>query len=1041
MKLTNFAISKSLTVFVLIALLVFGGITAYVQMPREAAPDITIPYIMVQTLYFGVSPSDMETLVTNEMESKLKGIADVKEITSTSGDSYSLVVIEFIQNVDIDDALQKVKDKVDEAKSELPADAEDPVVFEINFSDMPVLVMNIAGDYSEDKLKKIAEDLQDQIQTVTGVLDVQIAGGLDREVHIIADQNKLNQYNLGLTDISKTIKNENMNLPGGDVKIGKSNYLLRIPGEFKKISQIKDLIISENNGKPVYLRDVAKVADSYKEKETYSRYNGRNSISISVQKRSGENIVRVCDDIKDIVSEFKSTFPSGTELDYITDYSEEILDMVTELENSIMLGMFMIVAVLFLFMGFRNAMFVGIALPLSMLVSFIVLHYILGITLSMVTLFGLILALGMLVDNAIVIVENIYRYLEEGHNRVKAAKLATAEVAWPVIASTATTIAAFVSLLYMPGIMGEFMKFIPICVITTISSSLFVALIINPVICASFLKKKIKHVHHNKKWEKFVGLYKIALIKAIKHKKTTIFLSIFTFIFSIVLFMVANGKFEFFPSTTPTEIYVDIHTKTGSNIEHTNLIAEKIENILQTNLNIKKVVSTIGVAGESSKNNDSSYARIIAVFNEGKERIESPLKTIDWIRDFTSKIPGIEVTVAQDNHGPPTGEPINIQISGSDFSVLLKISEDIKNVMNSINGIVDIKDNYDQGKTEIIVNVNREQATRLGTSTAQIASTIRTAVKGEEISTFREFNEEYDIILRLKKEQRNDLAKIEQLLVAGNDGMIPILNVADIKIEKGIGTIKHLDSKKLIEITADVSSGSNANQKLNEIKKILSKKDFPSGYFIKYGGENEDMQIMADYLNKAFVFAIFLIGMILISQFNSIFIPIVIISSVFLSLIGIFLGLVFFNKPFGIVMTGIGVISLAGVVVNNAIVLVDYITQLRKEGMDREEAIITAGTVRLRPVLLTALTTILGLFPMSFGINYDFKNLFNNLFNTNIFSNLINSFVIGGESTEMWGSMGSALTIGLIVGTILTLIVLPSIYIAIDDLMIKIRKK
>jgi multidrug efflux pump len=1040
MYITDLSIKNSLTIFVLIFILIFVGFLSYTAMPREAAPDIQIPYIIVNTLYLGVSPSDVETLITNPIEKKLKKLKNVKQITSTSGDSFSSIIVEFEASEDIDEALRKVKEKVDEAKKDLPNDTEDPEILEINLSEIPIMVVNISGDFGLVRLKNIAENIKDQLETIKGILDITISGGLEREIKVLVDKNSLKKHELSLNQISQAINYENVNIPGGNIDIGSSKYLIRIPGEFKNPQEIENIVIDTPGDKPIYIRDVAKVIDHFKERESYSRLNNKESVSLSIQKRSGENVIAIANKVKSVLEQNKKKLPQTIEIAIIADQSKEISQMVDELENSIVLGLILVIAVLFLIMGKRNAFFVGIAIPLSLLVSFIFLNT-QGFTLNMVLLFSLILSLGMLVDNAIVIVENIYRFLEEGYSKIEAAKKATHEVSWPVISSTATTIAVFFPIMFMPGIPGKFMRFLPIGVITTITASLFVALIINPVICAHLMKKpkkKNKKDIENSKFSKIQNRYKNILIWSLNNRKRVIISSLAAFFLSIFLFLVTSPGVEFFPEVTPDQIYIDMKAPEENNVDGTNEIASSIEAFLFTNKNIERIITTVGKAGGTAfaeGATKSSEGRIIVEFKDKENRIENPNKTITWIRKKLKDIPGADIKINKEDMGPPTGSPIGVKVSGPNYLVLVEQAKKIKNVMENMPGIVDIKDDYVSGRPEIVIDIDREKAAILGLNTMMIASTIRTAIQGNQVSVFREDNDEYDITLMFPKSKKRGIKILEELFIAGPEGVqIPLLEVAKISTKAGMGSIQHLDSDRVITISAQPQEGFLANDRMKALDKKLKTIKFESGYSVSFVGESEMQDTMARFLKKSFFIALFLIALILVTQFNSLLLPIIIMCSIFLSIMGILLGLVVFHRPFGIMMTGIGVISLAGVIVNNAIVLIDYIRQLRERGLDKVEAVIQAGVVRLRPVMLTAITTVLGLVPMTFGINFNFKYFFLNFFKVNPISNLFHSIEIGSQSTEFWGSMGSAVTIGLVVGTVLTLLIVPVLYVSLTNL-------
>lgn len=1061
MKITKFIIKNSTTVFVCLLLVVLFGLSAYLTMPREAAPDIAIPVVIVNTVYVGVSPSDIETLITNPLEKKLKGLENVEEIRSTSGDSFSSIVIQFTTNVDVEDAVRKVKDKVDQVKKDLPADANEPNVIEINLSDIPIMVVNVSGEYDPAKLKKVADRIKNYLEPINGVLDIKIAGGLEREIQVIPDPKKLSQYKISLDRISRTLAAENMNIPGGVLDIGNSKYLIRIPSELKSLSTISNLVISTGQGgggqgasvgqavsnPPIYLRDVADVLDAYKDVSSYSRMNFRDSVSLSIQKRSGENVIRISDEIKKRLKEIEPSLPPTTKINVITDQSIEIKDMVTELENSLLLALILVCVVLFMFLGFTNSVFISIAVPLSMLIGFIILHYFMGVTLNMVVLFSLILALGMLVDDSIVVVENIYRFLEKGYSRYEAAVQATQEVAWPVFGATLTIIAAFFPLLFIPGIAGKFMWYLPVGVMVTISASLFVALFVNPVIAAHFIRLSSKHRQQKgpKTPNRFMIFYERTLHYAIYHRKTTITFIIFCFIFSIVLYSKTSPGVEFFPEVTPDKVYIDITAPESYTLEATNQATSIIEKRLKANANIQNIITTVGLSsgwiflgGAGSPN----QARIIAEFKNKKYQTEDPLKTIEWIRSVIQDIPGIQVNIQKEGMGPPSsGSAISIQISGPDYKRLAFYADQIKSILLQTKGVVDIKDNFIHGKPEILIDVDREKANILGVNSILLASTIRTSVQGSKISVFRENADEYDITLRLPKPDRNSIQRIEELSIFNTQGQqIPLHALANIQTSGGIGAIQHTDAKRVVTVEAKPAKGYYSSERLKVVKEALKSFPLDDGYAIDFAGENKTQSTMAAYLQKAFFITLLLILLVLVVEFNSIVLPFIIMSSIILSLIGILFGLCIFHKPFGIIMTGIGIISLAGIVVRNGIILIQYIRQLREEGLDKYTAVIQGGKTRVRPVLLTAATAVLGLVPMTFGLNFNFKYFFAHLFLVNPFSNFWTSLEFGSQSAEFWGSMGSAMTIGLTVGTILTLVVVPVLYISLDNLIERFKK-
>ena len=1016
MSLSNLAIENKTSVFVLTGLIVVMGWMAYSSLPREAAPSITIPIIFVATPYFGVSPADMENLVTQPIEKRVKELSGIKEITSTSSEGISTVVIEFEPDVNIDNALQKVRDKVDLARTDLPEDAEESSIQEINLENVPIMVINIAGPHSLVTLKDIAENLGDRIETISGVLDVTIAGGLEREVQVNVDPDRLTYYNLGLQDVIDTIREENLNMPGGSIKTESLKYLVRVPGELSKPEELEHLVIKSRNGQPISIRDVATVRFSFKEPTSYARFNGLPCVSLNVQKRSGENLIRIADAVKEVLAEQRKRLPETVEFTVLADQSKQIRSMVSDLENNIISGLILVVLVLFMFMGGRNALFVAIAIPLSMLLSFIIIQA-MGYTMNMVVLFSLILALGMLVDNAIVIVENIYRHREEGATLIEAAKQGTGEVAGPVIASTITTLCAFMPMLFWPGLIGEFMSYLPATLIITLSASLFVALIINPTICSVLIT-----VNTNKQdqlWlKRFRHRYNQLLWWALDHRGRVMAITCGALVGMSVLYGFVGKGVEFFPETEPNQAYIDITAATGTRLEVSDTIIRKVESAVTGIGDVEKYMSNVGSSsdptdfGGGGGGGTPHKSRVIADFPDRQDRSRSSFTTVEEIRSYLEELVGARVDIVTPNQGPPTGEPINVELVGEDFAVLGRLTKEVTRRIKDIPGLVDLKDDYDSGRPELKVIINREQAALLKVNTLKVAQTVRTAINGTKASEYRVGEDEYDIVVRFAEQNRGTFADLERVNILHEGVQIPLANLAHLKITGGMGAIRRKDLERVVSINGNVE-GRLVNDVLKDVQDNLSRFSLPSGYAVRYAGENVEQDEASAFLSRAFLIALLLIGLVLVTQFNSLTMPFIIMMSVIMSLIGVFLGLIVTGMPFGIIMTGIGVISLAGVVVNNAIVLIDYIQKLRARGLSRRKAIVQGGETRLRPVLLTAITTILGLIPLSTGISFDFRTL---------------SLEIGGESSQWWGPMGVAVIFGLAVATVLTLVVVPVMY-------------
>ncbi len=1037
MNITNWSLYHKTSIFVLLFIVVIAGIISYRNLPVESFPQIKQPVVIVAVPYLGVSPSDMETLVAQPVESKLQEISKIKKMTSTSQEGFTNIVVEFESDVDIDEAVRKVRENVDQARPELPGDIEEPVIQEINFENIPIMMVSIVGDQSLVRLKKIAEDLQDKFEQIPGVLDVNISGGLEREVKINLNPARLRYYALGVNDVIQSIRSENTTIPGGSVESGNLNYTVRIPGEFSSINEIKNVVVKTINGYPIYLRDLADVEFGYKDQTSYSRLDNRSSVTLSIQKRSGENIIRIADEVKRILKEEKEHFPTKTDYVILADQSKEIRSMVNDLENNIIAGLLLVMGVLYFFMGWRNGLLVGIAIPLSMLLSFIVLG-LLGYTLNMVVLFSLILALGMLVDNAIVIIENIYRHHQEGTGLFKAAIEATEEVGAAVFASTITTLFAFSPLILWPGVIGEFMKYLPITLIITLSASLFVAFVFNPVIASSFLKldKKMQRLPGDRFLRWAMVRYQTTLNLALKYRKTALAITFALYILMFIIYGILNHGVEFFPDMEPNQAWIKVEAPLGTRLESSDKIISEIEKRIAETPDMEHFVAEVGNISNAfdfgTGGGNPHKSQVTIDFLERHLRKQNSFTTLEEVKEKIQGIPGARIDVTKPQEGPPTGNAVEIQIKGESFAVLDQISSDIQRRIKSVPGLTELRDNYEKGKPELQIRIDREKAALLGLNTAQIASTIRTAINGTVASEFRVGQDEYDITVRFAKDFRRNYSDLLGLTIFYEGKHIPLANLATVNFSSGLSTVNHVDGDRVITITADAFGRSSA-EVLAETKDRLKDYVPPEGYTLTYAGQDTEQKKASAFLTRAFLIAILLIFFVLVTQFNSITLPFVIMISVLLSFFGVFFGLLVTFMPFGIIMTGIGIISLTGVVVNNAIVLIDYIQKLRERGMSKMEAIIQGGKIRLRPVVLTAITTILGLIPLTTGINVDFIGLFKGDFSKFI--------QIGAESSQWWSNMGVAVIFGLLFSTVLTLIVVPVLYYIMSDAVTDLLQK
>ncbi len=1034
MRITDLAIRKSMTSIALMVVVVVLGAYSYVVLPRESSPDVKIPYVMVYAPYYGTSPEDMENLVTRKLETQLKGVADVEEMTSTSSEGVSNVVMEFQPSVDMSDALQKVRDAVELAKPELPQDVrDDMLVYEISSTDWPIMQVVLSGPFDLARLKQVGEDVQEDLEQVPGVLSVDLTGGVERQVRIDVDPERLRFFGVSLQDVKDAISLENVTLPGGEIGLGTYEYSVRVPGEFESVTTIPDIVVNPGEESPVYVRDVARVTFGTKDRDTISRKEGREAVTLSVKKRTGENIIDIADRVNEELDRLRATLPEGTTISVMSDMSVVIRDMVTELENNILSGLILVVAVLFLFLGLTNSLFVGVAIPFSMLITFAVVNAF-GITLNMVVLFSLILALGMLVDNAIVIVENVFRHRTDGKQGPRAASDGTSQVGTAVVASTLTTICAFGPMAFWPGIMGEFMKYLPITLIITLVSSLLVALVFNPVLCAKFMRVPTNNGPKKRLGDRLMdfGLrtYEPTLHWALNHRALTIGTMVVILVVMFGLYANFNAGVELFPDTDPTYAYVQITAPSGTRIEQSDAYARDVERAVGEIPDMKVYVTEVGAAGDESFGGSQEapphLTRVSMEFVPQEDREYSSRDMLERLRSMLTEFTGAELVIDKQEEGPPTGKPVNIEIVGEDFERLGDLSDRIKARIEDIPGLVNLQDDFDRGLPQLVVRPDLDKAARMGIRTMDLASTVLTAVKGDDVGEYRVGEDEYDIVVRYDSPARATSEDLENLTVFYEGEDVPLTSFAEVEFTTGLASISRIDGKRVVTVSADAATGYNGNALLAEAQQRLADFPLPPGYRLEYTGESEDQAEAQDFLGKAFLLAVMLIFVVLVTQFDSVLIPFVILSTVILSLIGVLLGLMVTNTPFGIIMTGVGVISLAGIVVNNAIVLLDYIQQLRAAGMEKYEAIVEAGRTRFRPVVLTAITTILGLIPLTTGVSFNVNHATDGEWNK--------LFTIGGESSQWWGPMGVAVIWGLAVATFLTLVVVPVMYSSLDPL-------
>lgn len=1106
---TTWSIDNKTTIYILTFIITIAGLMIYGRLPKEQFPDIVIPQFVVSTIYPGTSPDDMESLITKPIEKQLKSVSGIKKIKSQSIADFNMVTVEFNTGIPIAVAKQKVQDAVDKAKSDLPTDLDnDPMVQEVDFSEFPIMNINISGNFSLEKLKRYAEMLQDEVEALPEITRVDIIGALNREIQINVDVYRMQAAGFSFRDIEGAVAAENVNISGGELNVKNIRRTLRVTGEFKDMEAIRNIVVRSATGASVLLRDIADVEDSFADRQDFARLDGKSVITLNVIKRGGANLIAASDKIQEITQRLKKTkLPEGVNITLTGDQSNDTRVQLNDLINSVILGFIFVVLVLMFFMGTTNAIFVGLAVPLSVLLAFLFmpsLHY----SLNVIVMFSFLLGLGIVVDDAIVVIENTHRILHEHKelNVAQAAKMAAGEVFLPVLSGTLTNVAPFFPLLFWPGIVGEFMKYLPVTLIITLFASLVVAFIMNPVFAVSFMDREDHSKGVNLSFRPLVkpllilgaltgityaslgfgaGNFMVTImvlfvlnhylfnpmIAGFQHTVLPAFMRSYRnfinyviqgyrpyaalvmvigiFVGVIFIFLASNPKVEFFPNGEPKFVYVYNQMPIGTDAHVTDsvtrIIEERVNKVLEPNRKyVTSVISNVGIGAGDPQNPDRVVAphksKVTVAFVKFEDRLGvSTSKILEDIRKSLVGIPGTEITVEKERGGPPTGKPIAIEISGEDFKELSRLEKEVKaNLIKAgVKGIEELKSDLVLNKPEIIVDIDRIKATQQGISTAQIALEIRNALYGKEISKFRDVKEEYPIMLRLKEVDRDQLEKLVNLNISYRDmnmggafRQIPISTLATIRYESTYSSINRKNQERMVTLSSNVLEGFNANEVNAEINQVIEQMEIPSGYVIKTGGEQEDQKETQDFLGIAFMMALGMIFIILVTQFNSISKPFIIFGTVLLSLIGVLLGFALTHMTFSIVMTGVGIIALAGIVVKNGIILIEFIDELRQRGYPFRKAITEAAAIRLTPVVLTASSAILGLIPLALGLNINFGTLF---------THGDPEFFLGGDSVVFWGPLAWTIIFGLSFSTFLTLIIVPAMYYIIERIKLRIK--
>lgn len=1095
-KPTSWAIDNKTSIYVLAVIISIFGLMSYNSIPKEQFPEIVIPTVLVQTVYSGTSPTDMENLVTKPIEKRLKSINGVKKITSSSVQDFSSIAVEFQTGIEIAEAKQRVKDEVDKAKTDLPmADiTSGPDVMDIDLSQIPIMYINLSGRYSLDKLKKYAEVMQEQIEELKEITRVDMVGALDREIQVNVDMYKLQAASLSFNDITGMISSENITLSGGNIDMDGMRRSIRVIGEFKDLEALRNIVVSSSKGARIYLKDIAEIKDTHAERESYARLDGENVITLNVIKKSGENLLAASEKINKITEELKNDkFPAKLQVVVTGDQSRYTRTTLFDLNNTIIIGFILVTLVLMFFMGLTNAMFVALSVPLSMFLAYIVMPGI-DFTMNMLVMFSFIFALGIVVDDAIVVIENTHRIFKQTKMDIAtSAKFAAGEVFMPILSGTLTTLAPFFPLAFWPGVVGKFMYFIPVTIIITLFASLIVAYIINPVFAVSFMKpssdelerlsnKKIfrtagiftgvgvvlhmfgwhalanlslfvavSFVGHNLWFYKVLYKFQHTFIPALlnkyekflswileKHRPYKLLYGLTgIFIGTFMLMGLFAPKVVFFPDMEPNAIYTMVKLPVGTDVKVTDsitrVVEKRIDHVFRNDRELVESVVANVARGASESEFDfggvtPNLGKVTVNFIEfGDRHGKSTNPFMDSIRNAVKDIKGAEITVDKPQGGPPTGKPINIEVTSDDFQELLSTTDRLIRYLDSINipGVEELKTDFDKKKPEVVIEVDRVRANREGISTGQIGMELRTAIFGAEASKYRDGEDQYPIQIRYKYDQRTNIDKLMNTkitfmdLSTGKIRQVPLSAVAKVSYVNSYGGINRKNSKRIVTVSSNVLGGYNANEIISQINEALPAFKKSELVEINITGEQEDQKEASDFLSRAMLLSLCIIMFILITQFNSMSKPLIIITEVVFSIIGVLLGYMITRMPMSIIMTGMGMVALAGIVVRNGILLVEFTDVLKEKGMRTREAIIQAGKARITPVLLTAVSTILGLIPLAIGFNIDFVGLFQS-FSPNIH--------FGGDNVAFFGPLSWTIIFGLTFATFLTLIFIPVMY-------------
>jgi len=1016
MNIIRFFINRSPIFTLLVIILpIIAGMFAYSSLPKEGEPEISVPVAIVVTLYQGASPIEIENLVTTPLEEALSDLKDVDEIRSTSAEGLSVVVIDFEVEADLEESLQRVREKVTDARKDLPDDAEDPEVNEVSFSDIPIMIASIIGDIDPVKLRRLTEDVADKLKLMPEVLGADVAGGLIREIQLYLEPERLNQYGLTILDVFNAVKQSDINIPGGQINVEGRRLLLRTLTEVKNIGDYSKVPLIRQGDRVVFLGDVGTVKDGHSEDISYSRVNGVASASIAIKKRTGANILNTSLKVREKLRELERSFPAGVHTAITADKAKYIKQSFDQMNNSAIFGLIIVILVLYFAMGLRNSVITSLSIPLSLLLTFVFLK-IFGLSNNDMVRFSLVLCIGLLVDNAIIVVENVYYHYQLGKDRIAAVIEGTAEIAMPVISATLTTMAAFLPMLLMTGVTGEFMGLLPKTVTLALSASLIIALVANPLVLSRFMKQTMKKGKVVRPEDDLRGLKKIyvkAVSWALNHRLIVIGMIILSLLFALSLVALKLVKIDMFPDVDFDYIYITVETPRGTEVDVTDAIARKVENIVKQNVpEAVQVVSTVGQRGQSAyefsfgTGTISNFAEITLELMDGKEYARASHNEIKKrLKPYLDAIPGADITYRALQWGPPTAAPVIIKIVGPEIDVLQKVTARARKIMESIAGIVDIKDDFSDAPPELRVAVDRSRAASMGVPLEAVALSLRGATAGLDVREFRDeldVSKKYDLKVRYSPKSRASPEMLDNIKVRSDSGeLVPLSAFASFSQGKGLNNIRHSDRRRIVRISAN-NQDRSAVEITKELKAKLEEIKIPAGYEFDYSGEFEETEESFASLKLAYLVAFLLILTLLVSQFNSIAQPFAILTALPLSIVGAMVGLLVTGNDFTI-MSFIGLVGLSGIVVNDSIVLVDCINRLRKTGLNMFDSIVAAGQQRLRPIISTTLSTIGGILILTI-------------------------------TDKLWEGLGVVLIFGLGFATVLTLVVVPIMYTLFEGL-------